>query len=184
MLVLAFCYTNFLHKDIAMTKKRLDLDLPAYAYSLNRYEEIFIRLSVIFLCLILIATTLGFCGGEGIFEYTRGNVKEGIAVTYPPTLRVEDSSQLRVNIPVSSGEMTTLAINEGFFKNMRIHQILPQPLYTKFIDGNIVYYFWTKPSDHILSITWLLEPQKPGWLTAYMSTGDGAEMKVNLFVYP
>ncbi len=167
-----------------MTKKRLDLDLPAYAYGLNRYEEIFIRLGVVLLCLILIATLFGFGGGGGIWEYTRGDVKEGIAITYPPTLRVEDSSQLRINIPVSSGEMTVLAINADFLKDMHIQQILPQPLYSKFIDGNIVYYFWTKPSDHILSINWLLEPQKTGWIKAHLSTGEGAKMNVALFVYP
>lgn len=166
-------------------KKLKQLEIEEEADVIKK-KNIFRRVGIIFLSLIVLAGLLGLTGSGGLYAYREiVSADHQLRIKYTEFGRFQVNQKIVILLPpkISVQPKVNVSFNSSYLKNIYVKQIIPAPSHVTAKGGKIIYTFLVNPTHSPVSIIFLIEPQEAGFLRAQMNINDAYEVLFKQFIY-
>jgi hypothetical protein len=145
------------------------------------------RIGWALIALIIVAALLG-CFGSGLFDKARvGGQSEALALEYNRFGRAKaETSTLQVKIKAGTGTdgRVRLWLSREYLESVQIMSLIPQPVGVEAGIDRYTFVFSVSDASQPSSVTFRLEPERPGMLRGQIGIEGGQSLSFSQFVYP
>lgn len=131
---------------------------------------------------ILTGALVGLFGHGPLSRATEGLATEGFAVEYDRLARYRGPSELRIWIQPNHEGRASVWIPDRYLTDVGVQQIMPWPDAMIAASGG-VRFEWVSESGRLL-VTWRVEPDRIGSLSAEFRSSGHAPLHLTQFIYP
>ena len=162
------------------TLRRLQI---AEDLSFQRRTWRFERIGWAAFCLVILAGAVGLFGGGALGDVEARSADGSVTVTHPRFARRQSPLELVVRAASAEGELR-IWFTEQYLAELDIERVTPPPERVELGAARIEYVFPWRGAPGMVSVTFVLEVQRPGFVRGEVGSGEGAGVAVRHFVYP
>lgn len=161
-----------------------ELELGDYA-AFHKRELAFKRVGVVALYVLLLAALVGLFGSGPLSRANARSADGALRVDYDRIVRANAPTELRFHVrnKRSTDGTVELWLDQSFAQQIRIEQIVPEPVRTRVLAGRLSVEMVAAAADTSLDI---VMSYRPKWIgSSSVGVGvDGGEVHLRQFVFP
>lgn len=170
---------------MAVVKRQGDLEINQdleFQYRAWKRQKTAWRIMV----LVLLSALMGLLGDGPLSDAKAGEKNEKMWIEYQRLTRFQSLTKLQINLSQDTGNQGELRINfnRDYMQNSQIQQITPPPYYVETGQKHITYVFRQTQPPQPTTLTFYLQPERIGIITAEIQLPEEKPIKFKQLVYP